>query len=39
MPWVAARPLRIKPVRNDDSYQQMIFVPKTGAMKVWRWVD
>lgn len=30
--------LDVEPVCNDDSYQQMLFVPSTGEVKVWRWV-
>ena len=30
--------LDVEPVYNDDSYQQMVFVPKTGAYRAWRWL-
>lgn len=30
--------LDVDDVCNDDSYQQMLFVPATGEVKVWRWV-
>ena len=33
-----ARCLDVEPVFNDDSYQQMVFVPATGEVKVWRWI-
>ena len=26
------------PVCNEHSYQQMVFMPKTGEFKAWRWV-
>lgn len=26
-----------KPVCNDNSYQQMVFAPGSGQVKVWRW--
>ncbi|MBF0431946.1 MAG: hypothetical protein HQK83_11740 [Fibrobacteria bacterium] len=26
------------PVKNDDTYQQMIFCPKKGELKVWRYL-
>ncbi|MBI4814826.1 MAG: hypothetical protein HY791_01130 [Deltaproteobacteria bacterium] len=29
--------LDVEPVCNDESYQQMVFVPETGKVKVWRW--
>lgn len=29
--------LDVEPVLNDDAYQQMIFCPKTGKIKVWRY--
>lgn len=35
----AAKPLRVPPVRNDESVQQMVFLPKTGELKVWRLVE
>ena len=35
----AAKPLRVPPVRNDESYQQMVFAPRTGDIHVWRWVE
>lgn len=34
----AAECLDVDPVRNEESYQQMVFCPKTGDIKVWRWV-
>ncbi|MCK5806215.1 MAG: hypothetical protein KAI66_25510, partial [Lentisphaeria bacterium] len=30
--------LDVEPVLNEESYQQMAFCPRTGEMKVWRWV-
>lgn len=33
-----ARCLDVDPVCNDDSYQQMAFCPRTGALRAWRWV-
>lgn len=30
--------LDTEPVQNEDSYQQMAFCPRTGGIKVWRWV-
>lgn len=33
-----ASSLNEKPALNDDTCQQMIFIPKTGAYKVRRWV-
>jgi len=27
-----------EPTLNDDTCQQMIFIPKTGEYKVWRWI-
>lgn len=30
--------LDIEPVQNDWSLQQMAFCPRTGEIKVWRWV-
>jgi acid ceramidase len=34
-----ASSLDLDPVLNDDTGQQMVFVPKTGAWRVWRWVE
>jgi hypothetical protein len=31
--------LDVEPVRNDDTYQQMLFVPRTGELRVWRWLQ
>jgi hypothetical protein len=31
--------LDVEPVLNEQSYQQMIFSPRTGAIKVWRWQE
>lgn len=30
--------LDVEPVRNDETYQQMLFAPKTGEWRAWRWV-
>ena len=30
--------LDVEPVCNDESYQQMVFVPANGEVKVWRWI-
>jgi len=35
----ASKPLRLSPVRNDLSYQQMAFVPKSGEVRVYRWAE
>lgn len=32
----AAGCLKVDPVRNEDSEQQMAFCPKTGEVKIWR---
>ncbi|MEZ4323870.1 MAG: C45 family autoproteolytic acyltransferase/hydrolase [Polyangiales bacterium] len=29
--------LDVDPVCNDDTYQQMLFAPKTGEWRAWRW--
>ena len=34
----AAACLDEPPVCNADSYQQMVFVPRTGEIKIWRWI-
>ena len=34
----AAACLKVDPVRNEDSEQQMVFCPKTGDIRVWRLV-
>jgi hypothetical protein len=31
--------LDAEPVFNADTEQQMAFCPKSGKMKVWRWLD
>lgn len=33
----AAACLDEEPVCNADSYQQMVFAPRTGEVRVWRW--
>ncbi|MHC4817188.1 MAG: C45 family autoproteolytic acyltransferase/hydrolase [Planctomycetota bacterium] len=33
----AASALDKEPVFNENSYQQMVFIPKTGEMRAWRW--
>lgn len=33
----AARVLDIEPIRNEQSYQQMAFCPRTGEVAAWRW--
>jgi hypothetical protein len=35
----AARCLRAYPVRHEESYQQMVFHPRSGELKVWRLVS
>jgi predicted choloylglycine hydrolase len=30
--------LDVEPVCNEESYQQMLFAPATGELKVWRWI-
>ncbi len=30
--------LDVEPTLNDNTCQQMIFIPKTGQYKVWRWI-
>jgi hypothetical protein len=35
----AAECLDEAPVLNCDTYQQMLFVPRTGELRVWRWVS
>jgi len=34
----AAACLDVEPVLNGDTYQQMVFQPKAGEVRVWRWV-
>jgi hypothetical protein len=34
-----AKTLDVEPVLNDNTFQQMVFAPRTGKMKAWRWVD
>ncbi len=31
--------LDVPPVLNDDTYQMMLFAPKTGEWRAWRWVN
>lgn len=31
--------LDVEPVFNDDSFQQMLFVPRSGTVRAWRWVE
>lgn len=37
-PRKVASALDAEPVCNDNSFQQMVFSPKTGELQAWRWV-
>lgn len=38
-PLTLANCLDDKNVLDEYSYQQMLFIPKTGDLKLWRWID